>query len=106
MRKSLLALGLPLLIAATACFGSIAASRDGRDSDQERARDAFERGEILPISEILAIALQHLPGDVVEVELDIEDDFIGYEIDVLTAAGRVREIEIDARTGAVLDIDD
>jgi hypothetical protein len=49
MRKSLLALGLPLLIAATACFGSIAASRDGRDSDQERARDAFERGEILPI---------------------------------------------------------
>jgi uncharacterized membrane protein YkoI len=40
------------------------------------------------------------------VELDIEDDFIGYEIDVLTAAGRVREIEIDARTGAVLDIDD
>jgi uncharacterized membrane protein YkoI len=95
MRKSLLALGLPLLIAATACFGSIAASRDGRDSDQERARDAFERGEILPISEILAIALQHLPGDVV-----------GYEIDVLTAAGRVREIEIDARTGAVLDIDD
>ena len=106
MRKSFLALGLPLMIAAATCFGTAAMSRDGRDSDQERARNAFERGEILPITEILEVALRHLPGDVIEVDLDFEDDYISYEIDVLTATGRVREIEIDARTGAVLDIDD
>ena len=106
MRWCLLTLGLPLLIAATACFGPPAMSRDARDEDQERARNAFERGEIMPIMDILALALQHLPGDVVEVELEIEDEYISYEIDILTATGRVREIEIDARTGAVLDIDD
>jgi len=104
MKRSL-AVGLVLVIVATVGVSTAAKSRDARDEDQERARNAFERGEILPITEILALASQHLPGDVVEVELKFEDNYISYEIDVLTSTGKVREIELDARNGAVIEID-
>jgi uncharacterized membrane protein YkoI len=91
-------------VALSAFFGTAAMSRDARDDDQERARIAFENGEILPIMDILARALELLPGDVVEVELQFEDEYISYEIDILTATGRVREVELDARTGAIIEI--
>ena len=100
------ALGLALMIAVTAGLGTAAKSRDSRDDDHERARRAFERGEILPIMEILALVAQHLPGDVIEVELEVRRNRIYYEVDVLTPTGRVREITIDGRTGDVMEIDD
>jgi uncharacterized membrane protein YkoI len=106
MSKIFLALGLALVVALGIGIGGATAARDGRNNDHERARQAFERGEILPITEILAIVAQHLPGDVVEVELNFGRDRIEYEVDVLTATGRVREIDLDGRTGAVLEIDD
>ncbi len=42
------------------------------------------------------------PGRIVEVELEDEDGLWLYEIEVLTPEGRLIEIELDARTGAIL----
>jgi uncharacterized membrane protein YkoI len=55
---------------------------------------------------ILAIANKEVPGDVIEVELEDEREALVYEIKILTSTGRVREVKIDARTGAVLKIED
>jgi len=103
MKKSA-ALGIALVFAMAVSGGTAAMSRE-QDSDHERARRAFESGELLPITQILAIVSQHLPGDVIEVELDVGRDHIYYEVDVLTATGRVREIVVDGRTGAIIKID-
>ena len=105
MRKRPLAFCVSFLVAASTFFGTAAMSRDARDEDQERARNAFESGEILPIMEILTRALELIPGDVVEVELKFEDEYVSYEIDILTATGRVREVELNARTAAIIEID-
>jgi uncharacterized membrane protein YkoI len=76
-------------------------------SEQDMVRDALRRGEVLPLLKILAIASQHVPGDIIEVELEAKENRpLIYEIKVLTDTGRVREIKIDARTGAVLKIED
>ena len=69
-------------------------------------REALQRGEVLPLVKILAIADQQVPGDVIEVELEDEHGALVYEIKILTGNGRVREVKIDARTGAVLKIED
>jgi uncharacterized membrane protein YkoI len=76
-----------------------------RDDDQERARRAFENGEILPITDILAIVAPRLPGEVLKVELDLRRYDMYYEVEVLTPTGRVSEIIIDARTGAAVEVD-
>jgi len=74
-------------------------------SDQDRARQALERGDIRPLDQVLDAARKALPGDVVKIELDHDDGRWIYEIKILTAAGERREVEIDARSLQVLEID-
>ncbi|MGH6632255.1 PepSY domain-containing protein [Sphingopyxis sp.] len=75
-------------------------------AEQEAIRKAVQRGELLPLPRILAIAQSKVPGDVVKVELESESSGIKYEVKILTASGRVREVELNARTGALIKIED
>lgn len=62
---------------------------------------------LLPLSAVLEIVRARAPGDVLDVELDEDDDDPPtYEISVLTADGRVLEASIDARTGAVIQLEE
>ena len=81
------------------------ASGDDCKRKQDCALDAFQRGEVRPLSEVLAVARAKVPGEVVKVELDREDGIWVYEIKILTASGRVREIEINAKTLAVIKVE-
>lgn len=75
------------------------------DDDHERARRAVQRGEILPLEEILR-RLPLAPDErLLEVEVERDDGLWVYEIEVVSPAGRVREFEVDARDGRVLEID-
>jgi uncharacterized membrane protein YkoI len=105
MKKSLVtALGFALLFSLAATDSS--AQRRGRNNDQDQAREAVRRGEVLPIARILQLVAQYQPGDVIEVQLDENRGRLEYEIRVLTPAGRVRELRLDARTGAFVRFDD
>jgi uncharacterized membrane protein YkoI len=99
-------LAFAMLVALAASDGAAARSRDRDDGDQDTARAALQRGEVMPIARILELVGQHLPGDVVEVELDTRKGRLTYEIKVLTPQGRVRELVLDARTGAYIAIED
>jgi uncharacterized membrane protein YkoI len=104
MKRSLVfALGVALLFPLA--DGAAARSRD-RDRDQDLARQALQQGEVLPIARILELVAQHLPGDVIEVQLDENRGRLEYEIRVLTPSGRVRELVLDARTGAFVRFED
>ena len=72
------------------------------DSDHDAARRAVERGEIRPLNEILNVLRAQVPGQVVDVELEREDENWVYEIKVLDSGGRRTKAYIDARTGEIL----
>ncbi len=72
---------------------------------QDCALDAFSSGQIRPLSEVLAVARAKVPGEVVKIELEREDGIWVYEIKILTPNGRRREVEINARTLAIIKID-
>jgi len=82
------------------------AKAERKRAEQEAIRSAVQRGELLPLPRVLAIAQKRVPGDVVKVELDYEPTGIKYEVKILTASGRVREVEIDAKSGSVIRIED
>lgn len=103
MRPGPLAAAISL---ATLLFAFVAPFAGASDSDQDVVRRALEKGELLPLTRILEIAATSVPGDVIKIELEREDGVIIYELKVLTANGRVRELELDARTGKVLKIED
>jgi uncharacterized membrane protein YkoI len=102
--KAVQKLAVTLLLALAPAAGVVAGDKKAKEHDA--IRSALQRGEVLPLSKILTIAAQRVPGDVVEVELETEEGALVYEIKILTDGGRVREIKIDARTGVVLEIED
>jgi|HigsolmetaAR205D_1030408.scaffolds.fasta_scaffold00972_7 uncharacterized membrane protein YkoI len=97
-----------LLLALAMLPAMLSPTATPADEDHEIARRAVERGEILPLSRILALIERDHPGRVLEVELDREDGRYVYEIEVLRTDGRVIELTYDASTGELLEteIDD
>ena len=57
-------------------------------------------------AEVIEIALTEVPGEVVEVEFETEDGIDIYEVEILTADGEEMEVEIDANTGEVLEVEE
>jgi uncharacterized membrane protein YkoI len=68
----------------------------------DRVRALVERGEILPLEEILKRNEASISGRIIEIELERKKDAYLYEIKVLRPDGRYRELKIDARTGAIV----
>ncbi len=91
-----------LLVAVLA----LAAAPAWSDGDHDRARRAVERGEALPLREVLARLGDGLGGRVVEIEFEREHGRWVYELKVIDAEGRLREIYVDARTARILKQDD
>lgn len=104
---------LPLLLAALALSGCTE-----RQPDERQAAMAAQIGRvpenIRPLSQFLEQARRIADGRVIDVELEsdigLDDDRGGgsrwvYEIEVLTDDHRVVEMEFDAVTGQLLEID-
>ena len=75
------------------------------DDDHERALEALERGEILPLTTILERVASAYPGQVLETEFDREWFRYYYELTVLTNDGYLLEIEIDAENGEIIEVE-
>jgi uncharacterized membrane protein YkoI len=88
---------LPLLLLAASFAAAGAPPRD-----HERARAAQRHGDFVPLETILADAEKRQPGRVLDVEL--EDDH-EYEIEILRADGVMVELEYDARTGKLIELE-
>jgi len=94
------ALLLALLACSSLAVSSLAVSRD---LDQDEALELRQKGVILPLEQLLESALGRYPGArLLEAELEEDDDRYEYEVELLTPAGVVREIKLDASTGALL----
>jgi uncharacterized membrane protein YkoI len=69
--------------------------------DQEAVRLAVSRGEIRPLADILERVRGQLSGDVVGVEVESEKGRWVYELRVLDPKGRLFDVYVDARDGAI-----
>jgi uncharacterized membrane protein YkoI len=85
--------------AATAITVAGAAMAD--PDDHERAHRAVERGEMKSLADILAIVRDKLPGEVAGVEIEQEDGHWVYEFRVVDSKGRLFDVYVDARSGAI-----
>jgi uncharacterized membrane protein YkoI len=94
---------LPAALLATA------SSSGARNDDHERrdaVRRANEAGEVLPLSEILRRVRGQVAGDIAGIDVEHEHGRWRYEFRVIDRAGRVLEVVVDARTGAVEQIEE
>lgn len=98
-RRSFLIAAGPLVVGA-------AAARADDDDDHDRAMEALRQGRVRPLAEILAEVEHDLGGQVVGVEFDDEEGVYVYAFRVVTSAGRLREVYVDATSGQILTFED
>lgn len=102
--RPLLRLLITAALSAVLALGAVMSSADS-DADHILARKLRAAGEILPLENIVARALQHRPGELLESELEREQGRYVYEVDILDNAGQVWELKLDARTAALLQME-
>ncbi|MFC5497186.1 PepSY domain-containing protein [Caenimonas terrae] len=72
------------------------------EKDHERALQALQAGQVLPLPTALERLAREQPGQVLEVELEQEGGVWIYEIKLLRADGRLLKVKLDARSGSLL----
>lgn len=100
----------PLLIAlGLGCATLSAAWADGDhdrdDATRETLHRRVERGEIKSLAALRAIVQDKVAGSIVSTKLSNEDGRITYEFRVLRPDNHMVEIELDAASGAILEME-
>ena len=72
--------------------------------DHDRARQAVQAGQVLPLPTVLERLQREMPGQVLEVELAQKRGLWIYEIKLLTPAGQLTKVLLDAQTAQVLRV--
>ncbi len=75
---------------------------EARDLDQDEALRLREAGIIQPFDRLWSAVMARYPGSrLLEVELEDEKGIYADEVELITPAGVVRELELDARDGRI-----
>ncbi len=88
---------LAVLLMACAAMGTAWAS-----DSQSIARKLQASGDILPLRVLLETVQKQVTGHILELELEMRDDRLIYEMEVLDERGWIWEYHLDARTGQVI----
>lgn len=76
------------------------------DVGPEVAKRLLSEGRIKPLAEVLDAVKRQVPGEMLAVELELEETGYVYELKLLRPDGKVQEIEADAASGKILKIED
>ena len=77
---------------------------EGREiTDGDKARAALERGEVIPLEQVLASLEGRVDGEISSIELEKEHGAWVYEFKVISPRGRMMEVHVDAKTGGLIE---
>lgn len=104
MRSLLIIAPAAILIAlCSARLGATAAHGHEQEArDEDRARAAVEKGEILPLEQVLAGLRTEVSGEISQIELEKEGGVWVYEFKIISPRGHMVEVYADAKTGKLI----
>ncbi|MEH6566523.1 MAG: PepSY domain-containing protein [Halopseudomonas sp.] len=73
---------------------------------QDEILQLVEQGSIAPLQQFIDDALSRYPGRFLSAELEHDDGRYVYEIEVISPQRQVMELEYDALTGELLEVEE
>lgn len=89
------------VVVATVLFAGGGITPAAASHDHDKALQAVKTGEIRPLSEILNIVQDKLPGKVVRTKLEKKGKQWVYEFRVVDSEGQLFEVYVDAHSGEI-----
>jgi len=102
---SIAALSLAGLLSAGVAAHADDDSDDTDGHTLDAAQEAVSRGTIKPFAELREIVRQRFKGDIVRVEPRRKHGRFLYKFKVLSPEGQLVEIEMDAASGTILEVE-
>lgn len=105
---------LPVRLAVLAFTGFVAvlpvamqtmADDEVQESAHDELPDDVASGRIKSLAELRRTVNERVPGDIVSARIEEEHGLALYEFRVLRADGRLVEVEVDARSGQIREIE-
>lgn len=94
-------IGITIAVAAITAYAGKSHCRWGGGCDKPSFEQASQAQ--IDIDKAMNIALADVPDQVIEVEMEMEQDALVWEIEVLNKDNQVYELEIDANDGRILE---
>ena len=91
-----------LAVGSLTMGGSAYADGTGKEDDKATMAAAAK----VTIEQAIKTATGQVSGKVIEAELEKKHQTLVWEIEVVTSKNKVMEVHIDARTGAVIDVEE
>ncbi|WP_137158217.1 PepSY domain-containing protein [Rhizobium sp. FKL33] len=101
----LLACAAPLSHPARADDSHAQSEHEEEDVSRDALRRMVQDGKILPLGVLKAKVLAQAPGELINVSVDRDEGRMLYEFRILTSGGKVTEVEVDAATGNIIEIE-
>ncbi|UJW74424.1 PepSY domain-containing protein [Rhizobium sp. SL42] len=76
-----------------------------QENERQRIRDDVARGVTKSLATLRQIVLARVAGQIVSTKPDRDDDRLIYEFRILRDDNRLIEVEVDAASGAILEIE-
>jgi uncharacterized membrane protein YkoI len=102
---SLVLLGPPPQAIARADDSRTNSAEDDDRPSRDDLNQLVKQGRIRPLAVLKAQVLEKLPGELIEVRIDRDDGRIIYEFRILRDSGRVTEVEVEAATGRIVEVE-
>lgn len=78
--------------------------KEGSIKPGEAHETAFPDLAEITFEEALTLALKKVPGSLLEMEMEVEDDYLVYEFEILDFKEEIKEIIVDPVTGEILRV--
>ena len=107
MKKHWIGVGGVVLLLAVGAGAFVFGNRHGEERAQSKRPSGIDlQGRpVIDLGLAIGKATDLVPGDVLKVELERDDDRYVFEVKVLAENGLVREIKLDAQDGSLIEIE-
>lgn len=78
----------------------------GKKEDESKEKMEMATSAKVTIEQAIKTASEKTPGKVIEAELEKKHDKTVWEVEVVTADGKIVEVHVDAESGAVIDVEE
>lgn len=100
--------GVATVLCMTAVLISPAWSDDKGQGKKDKVKEAVEMAASakVTIDQAIKAASEKVSGKIIEAELEQKHNKLVWEVEVVTAENKVKEVHIDAETGVVIDVEE